>query len=166
MIILYYVRFDDHDAIICDEGNVRFVYQEDEFFPKAEFSKTAAECLSGISKWGNWDVSPDSVYDLSESGKIIAERCYECTDIEILMEDGCTLSEAKKHLQNGTIVFRDFEEHLHNYINEWCPNLETDDDDFIYACQLKSMVQSGKALPDWGIVRSKDGKKYYIEYVL
>ena len=27
------------------------------------------------------------------------------TDIEILMMDGCTKSEAEKHLKNGTTVF-------------------------------------------------------------
>ena len=38
--------------------------------------------------------------------------------IEILMEDRCTKSEAEKHLKNGTTIFEDFEEN--------CPHWEED----------------------------------------
>ena len=43
------------------------------------------------------------------------------TNIEILKMDGCTESEAKKHLKNGTTVFEDidFEKNLEIYRDEW-----------------------------------------------
>ena len=40
-------------------------------------------------------------------------------EIEILMEDRCTKSEAEKHLKNGTIIFEDFEENFEKYMDEW-----------------------------------------------
>ena len=40
-------------------------------------------------------------------------------EIEILMEDRCTKSEAEKHLKNGTIIFDDFEENFDKYMEEW-----------------------------------------------
>ena len=39
--------------------------------------------------------------------------------IEILMEDRCTKSEAEKHLKNGTTIFEDFEENFDKYMEEW-----------------------------------------------
>ena len=39
--------------------------------------------------------------------------------IEILMEDRCTKSEAEKHLKNGTTIFEDFEENFDKYMKEW-----------------------------------------------
>lgn len=31
------------------------------------------------------------------------------TDVEILMKNGCTKTEAEKHLKNGSTIFTDFE---------------------------------------------------------
>ena len=36
-------------------------------------------------------------------------------EIKILMMDGCTESEAKKHLERGTTVYSDMEENLDKY---------------------------------------------------
>lgn len=79
-------------------------------------------------------------------------------DIEILMMDGCTRSEAEKHLKNGSIVFSDFEEHFEIYMKDW----DVDEED-IPAYQ--DMITHKKALPDWGIVEH-DGKTFYIMYLL
>lgn len=39
--------------------------------------------------------------------------------IEILMDDGCTKSEAEKHLKNGSTVYYDLEENLDKYLADW-----------------------------------------------
>lgn len=46
-------------------------------------------------------------------------------EIEILMKDNCTKSEAEKHLKNGSIVFTDLAENLEGYLDEW--DIEEDD---------------------------------------
>lgn len=80
------------------------------------------------------------------------------TDIEILMADNCTKLEAEKHLKNGTVVFRDFEENFDPYMKEW----DIDEEDIpLY----KAMIERKEPIPDWGIV-TKDGKTFYIEYCL
>lgn len=82
------------------------------------------------------------------------------TNIEILMQDRCTRSEAEKHLKNGTIVFDDFEEHFDMYMEEWSNWMDEDDvEDF------KRMVETGEPIADWGIVEA-EGKRYYIQYAL
>ena len=82
-------------------------------------------------------------------------------EIKILMEDRCTKSEAEKHLKNGTVVFDDFEENLDSYIKEFS------DEDIIGFDEKKyrKKVKKKKPLSDWGVVE-KDGKTYYIMYVL
>lgn len=84
--------------------------------------------------------------------------------IEILMEDRCTKSEAEKHLKNGTTIFEDLEENLQKYISEW-DYLNDPNDDITFTEKVKKMVESKKPMDDWGIVE-KDGKTYYIMYVL
>ena len=79
-------------------------------------------------------------------------------EIEILMEDRCTKSEAKEHLKNGTIVFGDFEENCESYLDEW----DIDEED---RQEYRDMIASGKPIKDWGIVE-KNGKTYYIMYIL
>ena len=81
--------------------------------------------------------------------------------IEILMEDRCTKSEAEKHLKNGTIIFEDFEENLDSYIKEFS------DEDVVGFDEksFRKMVETKNPLSDWGVVE-KDGKTYYIMYVL
>ena len=46
-------------------------------------------------------------------------------EIEILMEDRCTKSEAEKHLKNGTTIFEDFEKNCESYLDEW--NIDEED---------------------------------------
>ena len=79
-------------------------------------------------------------------------------EIEILMMDGCTESEAEKHLKNGTIVITDFEECFDAYMKEW--NIDEEE-----VSDYKKMIETEKPIPDWGIV-TDDGKTYYIMYVL
>ena len=79
-------------------------------------------------------------------------------EIEILMEDRCTKSEAEKHLKNGSIVFEDFEEHFEEYLKEWNMDEDIEND-------IRKMVDTKKAAPDWGVVED-NGKTYYIMYVL
>lgn len=84
--------------------------------------------------------------------------------IEILMEDGCTKLEAEKHLKNGSTVYYDLEENLNKYLADWA-YLDDGVGGVKYTDSVKNMVQTGEPLADWGIVK-KNGKNYYIEYVL
>ncbi len=82
------------------------------------------------------------------------------TDIEILMMDRCTKSEAEKHLKNGTVVFdgEDFEKHFESYMDEW--GIDEDDRE-----EYKAMIKEKKPVADWGIAEH-DGMVWYIMYVL
>ena len=75
-------------------------------------------------------------------------------ELEILMADGCTRSEAEKHLDNGSIIYEDFKENIKAYTDGW-------EDVEIY----EKMIKDQKPIKDWGIVKL-DGKTYYIEYFL
>ena len=79
-------------------------------------------------------------------------------EIEILMEDRCTKSEAEKHLKNGTIIFEDFEENFEKYMDEW--DIEEEERE-VY----RNMIETGEPITDWGVVKL-EGKTYYIMYVL
>ena len=76
------------------------------------------------------------------------------------MMDGCTKSEAEKHLKNGTAVFdgKDFEKNFESYMEEW--GIDGDD-----RAEYKAMIEEKKPADDWGIVEDS-GKTYYIMYVL
>lgn len=78
--------------------------------------------------------------------------------IEILSMNGCTEAEAKKHLDNGSVVLTDFEERFDDYMKEW--DIEGEDIP-IY----KKMIDEKKPAPDWGIVED-DGHTFYIMYML
>lgn len=82
------------------------------------------------------------------------------TDLEIMMMDRCTKSEAEKHLRNGSVVFEreDFEKNFDSYMDEW----DIDDED---RAEYKSMIDEKKPVTDWGIVEYGD-KTWYIMYVL
>ena len=85
--------------------------------------------------------------------------------IEILMEDRCTKSEAEKHLKNGTTIFEDFEENFDKYMEEW-KYLAEDEEEYNNMVEgYKKMIKTGIPVTDWGVVK-KDGKTYYIMYVL
>lgn len=79
-------------------------------------------------------------------------------EIEILMMDRCTKAEAEKHLNNGSIVFTDFEEYFNDYMKEW--DIEEEE-----IPTYKKMIEEKIPVTDWGIVED-DGKTYYIMYVL
>lgn len=79
-------------------------------------------------------------------------------EIEILMEDRCTKSEAEKHLKNGTIIFEDFEENFEKYMDEL--DIEEEERE-VY----RNMIETGEPITDWGVVKL-EGKTYYIQYVL
>ena len=79
-------------------------------------------------------------------------------EIELLMLDRCTKSEAEKHLKNGSTIFEDFEENIESYLDEW--NIEEEDKD-----KYRKMVTDKIHARDWGIVED-NGKTYYIMYVL
>lgn len=87
-------------------------------------------------------------------------------EMEILMDDRCTKSEAERHLKNGSIVFEDFEENFDKYMEEWKTGYEEDSEDCIEMVEnYKKMIETGIPVTDWGVVK-KDGKTYYIMYVL
>ena len=79
-------------------------------------------------------------------------------EIELLMLDRCTKSEAEKHLKNGSTIFEDFEENIESYLDEW--NIEEEDKD-----EYRKMVTDKIPARDWGIVED-NGKTYYIMYIL
>ena len=79
-------------------------------------------------------------------------------EIEILMKDGCTRSDAEKHLKNGTVVFDDFEENFEKYMEEWNCSPEQ-------VAAYKDMVNTKKPVPDWGVVEF-DNITFYIMYSL
>lgn len=79
-------------------------------------------------------------------------------EIELLMLDRCTKSEAEKHLKNGSTIFEDFEENIESYLDEW--NIEEEDKD-----EYRKMVTDKIPARDWGVVED-NGKTYYIMYVL
>lgn len=85
--------------------------------------------------------------------------------IEILMEDRCTKSEAEKHLKNGTTIFDDFEENFDKYMEEW-KYLAEDKEEYTKMVEsYKNMIETGEPITDWGVVKL-DEKTYYIMYVL
>lgn len=79
-------------------------------------------------------------------------------DIEVLMMDGCTKSEAEKHLKKGAMVFEDFEENFNAYMNEWGIEEEKKE-------KYRKMINEKTPIEDWGIVED-GGKTYYIMYRL
>ena len=78
--------------------------------------------------------------------------------IEILMMDGKTRLEAERHLKNDSTIFEDFEENIESYLDEWCIDEEDKE-------EYRKMVNDKIPVDDWSIVE-KDGKTYYIMYVL
>ena len=79
-------------------------------------------------------------------------------EIKILMMDGCTESEAKKHLERGTIVYSDLPENFERYAEEW--QLDEEEREAI-----RNMIDTKEPAHDWGVVEI-DGKPYFIQYVL
>lgn len=86
-------------------------------------------------------------------------------EIEILMEDRATKSEAEKLLKNGTTVFEDFEENFDLYMKEWKDGFHDEEDYQKMVNDYKKMIETGEPADDWGVVKL-DGKTYYIQYVL
>ena len=79
-------------------------------------------------------------------------------EIEILMKDGCTRTEAEKHLKDGAIIFEDFEENFDSYMKEWdCDEEEKE--------AYRKMIDSKNPATDCGVV-DRDGNTYYIMYAL
>lgn len=81
-------------------------------------------------------------------------------DIDILMMDGCTKTEAEKHLKNGSIVLdgEDFKNHFDDYMSEW--DIGEEDQE-----AYRNMLNNHKPAQDWGVV-DHNGATYFIMYVL
>ena len=79
-------------------------------------------------------------------------------EIELLMKDGDTRSEAEKHLKDGAMIFEDLAENLESYLDEW--DVEEEDRE-----AYRNMIKNKIPVADWGIVED-DGKTFYIMYVL
>ena len=79
-------------------------------------------------------------------------------DVEILMADKCTKSDAEKHLNNGAIIFEDLKERFEEYAKEW----QLDEEE---RQEFKNMIENGEPVQDWGVVEL-DGKVYFIAYCL
>lgn len=78
--------------------------------------------------------------------------------IKILMLDGCTESEAKKHIKNGCLIFSDLEQNFNLYVGEW--GLDADE-----IATYRKMIDQKIPAHDWGIVQDNN-KYFYIQYVL
>ena len=81
--------------------------------------------------------------------------------IAILMEDKCTMQEAKNYVdKNNAAIFTASE--LLEEVKYW--KLEDEDPE---ACEAEylNMINNKKPLPDWGIV-DYEGTTYYIGYIL
>ena len=79
-------------------------------------------------------------------------------EIGLLMLDGCTEREAKRHLERGTAIIEDFEENFSQYMKEW--DVDEEDQE-----PYRWMIKTGMPVADFGVVEYK-GKNYYIMYVL
>ena len=79
-------------------------------------------------------------------------------EIKILMMDGCTESEAKKHLERGTMVYSDLHDNFERYAEGW--KLDEEEREAI-----RNMIDTKEPAHDWGVVEI-DGKTYFIQYVL
>lgn len=79
-------------------------------------------------------------------------------EVELLMKDGDTRSEAEKHLKDGAMIIEDLEENLENYLDEW--GVEEEDRE-----AYRNMIEKKISVADWGIVED-GGKTFYIMYVL
>lgn len=106
----------------------------------------------------NAKTDAEEVYNLFS--KIMEEEPMTTErQIEILMEDGCTKSEAKKYLdRNGVTIFtaEDFEGNFKQYMEDWY----IDEDDLL---AYKNMVEKKIPVTDWGVVTDEEGT-YYIMY--
>ena len=79
-------------------------------------------------------------------------------EIEILMADKCTKSDAERHLKNGAIIFEYLKERFDEYAKEW----QLDEEE---RKKFKKMIENGVPVQDWGVAEL-DGKMYFIEYCL
>lgn len=79
-------------------------------------------------------------------------------EVELLMKDGDTRSEAEKHLKDGAMIIEDLAENLESYLDEW--DVEEEDRE-----AYRNMVENKIPVADWGIVED-GGKTFYIMYVL
>lgn len=85
-------------------------------------------------------------------------------EIEILMKDRYTKSEAEKALKCGTTIFEDFEENFDKYMEEWKDGFYDDEDYLKMVNEYRKMIETGEPANDWSIVKL-EGKTYYIEHV-
>lgn len=79
-------------------------------------------------------------------------------EVELLMKDGDTRSEAEKHLKDGAMIIEDLAENLESYLDEW--DIEEEDRE-----AYRNMIENKIPVADWGIVED-GGKTFYIMYVL
>lgn len=95
-------------------------------------------------------------YKLNNESKGVETMTKE-RQIEILMMDRCTSSEAERHLKRGATIFTDFEEYFEEYMKEWGMDEEQIE-------EYREMVEKKSPVEDWGVVED-NGKTYYIQYV-
>lgn len=79
-------------------------------------------------------------------------------EVELLMKDGDTRSEAEKHLKDGAMIIEDLAENLESYLDEW--DIDEEDRE-----AYRNMVENKIPVAGWGIVED-GGKTFYIMYVL
>lgn len=66
-------------------------------------------------------------------------------EVELLMKDGDTRSEAEKHLKDGAMIIEDLEENLENYLDEWGVE-EEDREAYRNMIEKRSRLQTGESL--------------------
>lgn len=66
-------------------------------------------------------------------------------EVELLMKDGDTRSEAEKHLKDGAVIIEDLAENLGSYLDEW----DVDEEDrgaYRNMIEKRSLLQAGELL--------------------
>lgn len=154
-----------YNIIDLNERNARTELKKYTFDEVLKFFEPSEELKADAPELAEkWD-EINNVEDLKEFLNAEAggmEQPYKIVenpdDLDILIVDGCTEAEAKKHLERGTMVYSDMEEKFDKYVEEW--QLDEEEREAI-----RNMIDTKEPARDWGIV-DIDGKTYFIQYVL
>lgn len=137
-------------------------YRKSAGLTQKQFSDLFKIPIDTVKNWDSGRRNPPEWAEklIIEKLKLMKENVVAMTDLEIMMMDGCTKSEAEKHLKNGSVLFEgeEFEKNFDSYMDEW----GIDEDE---RAEYKAMIDDKNPVDDWGIVEH-EGKTWYIMYVL
>ena len=91
-------------------------------------------------------------------------------EIKLLMHNGYTKIDAKKHLENGSIIYYDLIENLEIYLEEWSRSgwFDGDDEEETEANKnaFKTAILNHQRVYNWDILTDERGKIYYFSPML